>query len=573
MAEHDISIRERLGGRWAVSLRAYVISFPIGILLGLLVTPESIKSLQSFATWFLISCVGMIGAGLVLLVADKTFLRNRRIHPVAVWQVFLIDIIAIEVRTAIFIICIKIFDLPNSTPFPTRILSALILATVWFPALTYALDSWDRYKTMRDHLISQLVAERLEILNQEQVLEVLRLGLVADINTQVNQSVRDAKETLSSLRDAVAVEHSGEMALAVLSQINNESIRGLSKKLWNEQTTRSKLRFVDLIRATAYTRPFRPAVFAPPVSLLSIVLLSRQVSLQQATIVSIVWLGYVAAISTLANLACRKFKAFAFQIYIVAILFLAAAGVLSYVILGTFEIGPIPQLNWSLMAGATAALLMPWVSSGSGVTAHRQEVLSLLRGSINQAEIEGLAIARERAQLSKQISTYLHGTVQATMSAAILRLQQSIEVGDREAAAQALGDARKALELNWDPSLGMHVPDLRLALDDIAKGWLGFLDITYRIRNEIPVKYNRTIREIVLEATTNAVRHGDASVVEIDIEAREKTIHLRIRNNGHAIKNALPGIGTESLNTYAPGNWTRESLPSGTTQLEVLITL
>jgi len=571
VAENEISIRERLGGRWAISLRAYVISFPIGIVLGLLVTPESIQSIQAFATWFAIGCLGMCAAGLVLLIADKTLLRNRRFSPVPIWQVFVVDIVAIQMRTLVFIACIEVFALPNTTPYPTRIISALILATVWFPALTYALDSWDRYKQMRDQLISRLVTERIEILNQEQVLEVLRVGLVADINFQVGQSVRDAKDTLSSLREAVTLEHSGEMALAVLNQINNESIRGLSKQLWNEQATRSKLRLIDLMRATAQTRPFRPATFIPPVGLLSIVLLSRQITLVQASLVSIGWLGYVAAISTLANLACRKFSSYAFQIYLGALTLLGGAGALAYIILGKFGMEPIPQLNWSIMAGVTAALLMPWFSSGSGITAHRGEVLALLQGSIDQAEIDSLAIARERSQLSKQISTYLHGTVQATMSAAILRLQQSIESGDRDAAAQALGDARKALELNWDPTLGTEIPNLTQALNDIVQGWLGFVDITFDIKNEIPAKANRTIREIVLEATTNAVRHGDASTVTIEIEASGTAIHLCIRNNGQAIDNASPGIGTESLNTYAPGNWTRESLPSGITQLKVSI--
>ncbi len=569
MAERDISIRERLGGRWAISIRAYVISFPIGIVLGLLVTPESIKSPQTFFTWFIVSSLGMAASGLVLVVADKTLLRNRRIQAAPVWQVFLVDIVAIEARTAVFIACIKIYDLPNSTPFPTRVLSAAILATIWFPALTYALDSWDRYKQMRDQLISQLIAEQIDILNQEQVLEVLRLGLVADINSHVDQSVRDAKETLSSLRDAVALEHSGEMVLAVLSQINNDSIRGLSKQLWNEQATRSKLRFVDLMRATAHTKPFRPAVFIPPVGLLSTVLLSRQVSLQEASTVVCAWLGYVAVVSAAANLACKKFSTIAFQIYLTSLVLLGCAGGLTYVILGNYVMDPVPQLNWSLMASGTAALLMPWFSSGSGITAHREEVLRLLQGSINQVEIESLAVARERSQLSKQISTYLHGTVQATMSAAILRLQQSIEHGDRDAAAQALGDARKALELNWDPTLGTEIPDLRKALDDIVQGWLGFVDISYEILTEIPHHMNSTIREIVIEALTNAVRHGDATMVTIEIQSDAAGIHICICNNGEAINNALPGIGTESLNTYAPGSWVRETLPNGTTQLKV----
>ncbi len=204
MANRDVALRERLGGRWAISLRAYLISFPISVSLGLLATPESTESWHNFGVWFVVSVLAFVISGLVLLIADRTVMKGRRTKPVPVWLVYVVDIVSVEIRTWVYVICIDQFQLSNSTSTPVRFLGGFLLALVWYPALTYALDSWDRYATLRNELISELVKDELEILKQEQVLEVLRVGLISDISAQVNKSVQDAATTLASLQDAVA---------------------------------------------------------------------------------------------------------------------------------------------------------------------------------------------------------------------------------------------------------------------------------------------------------------------------------------------------------------------------------
>ena len=569
MSSSEVSLRERLGGRWAISLRAYYISAPIAIAIGVLATPESTNSWSNFITWTFISALGFLISGIPLYIADRTVMKNRSVHPVPIWLVYLVDILSVEVRTLVFVLCIDVLDLPNSTPLSLRLLSALILATVWYPALTYALDSWDRYSKMRNQLISELIADEIELLNQEQVLEVLRLGLINDISAQVDESVKQAQDTLSSLRDAVAMEHSGEQVVATLNQINNDSIRKLSKDLWHQQISTSSMKLVDLMRAMSHTRPFRPTFFIPPVALVSFVILNRSMSSQDAFEIVAVWLGYVAVISIATNYLCRKLDRIAFAIYTVAIGLLAGAGIVTYFFTMSEGLTRVESLKWSIMASVASAIFMPWFSMGSGITAHRKAVLEQLRSSIDQVEIRRLAINNERSALNKQISTYLHGTVQANMSAAILRLQQSIEVGDRAAATQALIDAREALNLKWDISLGTQINDLGSTLAKIADGWLGLVDITFTIDPQIPQRFNSMIHDVVVDAINNSVRHGEAEEIDVTISSVTDGISLVIRNNGHPLHVIGTGLGTETLNTYAPGNWTRESLSNGDIELRV----
>lgn len=571
MSNQKVTLRERLGGRWAISLRAYLLSAPVAISLGVLVTPESTDSWSNFLLWTSISTVAFLVSGIPLFIAHKTVMKDRATHPVPIWLVYLVDIVAVEMRTVVFVSSIVILDLENSTPLPLRFVSGFLLSLAWYPAVTYALDSWDRYASMRNQLITELVADEIEILNQEQVLEVLRVGLISDISAQVDESVQQAKDTLASLRDAVAMEHSGEQTIATLNQINNDSIRRLSKELWNEKISTSKLRFIDLMRAIATTRPFRPGTYLPAVGLLSFVLLSRVTSVHTAFIIDAIWLGYVTVIVVVANRLCSRFTIYAFQIYLASLVLLALSGLLTFALCLSANMGSVESFKWSIMATLTASVFMPIFSSGNGITAHRTAVLEQLRRSINQAEVRTLAISGERAQLNKQISTYLHGTVQANMSAAILRLQQSIEVGDRDGATKALIDAREALNLKWDTSLGTTIDDLAATLAKIAEGWLGLVDIAIEVHPGVPQSFNTMIHDVTVDAINNAVRHGEAERISVFVTPEPQGVSVVIQNNGHALDVNSPGLGTETLNVYAPGNWTRETLANGDTELRVLL--
>ena len=569
MAKSEITLRERLGGRWAISLRAFLISIPISITLAILASPEATTSFHNFTLWLATSIVAILAMGAVLLLADRTVLRNRRITPAPIWLVYIIDITAVEVRSIVYVGAISHFDISSSNPYEVRLLAGLLLGIVWFPALTYAFDSWERYSTTRDQLISHLVAEEIEILKQQQVIEVLRLGLIADINAQVDASVKSARESLSGLQDAVAQEHGGELAVATLSQINNDSIRQLSKELWNETASRSKLRLMDLMRANALTRPYRPVYFLIPIILTSITLLFRRIGLSDATSISAIWFSYISVVAVGTNHLAKKYPRRAFRIYIISIGLMSLSGLTTYVFLTRIGLDSLESAKWSLMASVTSAFLLPWFSSGSGIASHRSQVIHQLQKSIDQAEIRALAINGERVQLNKQISTYLHGTVQANMTAAIMRLQQSIGRGDREGASLALGDARKALDLEWNPSLGTEVPDLSLALDEIARGWKGFVEIDIAISGNVPTPLNAAIREIFIEAINNAVRHGESDKVEIEVTESGEVIDVCIRNNGHPLEVIETGLGTEVLNAYASGKWSRMTNSDGETILQV----
>ena len=82
------TVGERIGGRWAISLIFYVLNLPINF-----VTIGSNMSggmEGNIGSWFFIWAAGYSLFGVILLLANFTLFRNRRVHAVPIaWVVAL----------------------------------------------------------------------------------------------------------------------------------------------------------------------------------------------------------------------------------------------------------------------------------------------------------------------------------------------------------------------------------------------------------------------------------------------------------------------------------------------------
>ena len=77
-----VSLREHIGGRWAVSLLLFAVYVPLGIVatIGNLSTTVPGTGLGML---LLASTLSLIPVGLILWLSDLTWLRDRRVRPAA----------------------------------------------------------------------------------------------------------------------------------------------------------------------------------------------------------------------------------------------------------------------------------------------------------------------------------------------------------------------------------------------------------------------------------------------------------------------------------------------------------
>lgn len=572
MVDNQITLRDRLGGRWAISLRAYVWAGPPWILVGVLSEPKALTSPALFLQWLSISAVAYLALGGVLLIAHKTYMRNRSSQPVPLWVALGTDILGSEVRSLTYLELVRLAGLPNTVPLELRLFTAAFMSVTAFPILTYAFDSWDRYVQERNRLIDIAVNERVNNLQEEQALEVIRLGILKELQLRVSQSLSSARQDITKISEASAREHIGPDVVKIFSDISRGSIRSISHALRTEAQQVNRFRVSELVSLIAHSRPYRPFFIIPPLFVLSLSVLARNESFLNSVRLAWLWTIPAFAITGGANWACRKYSRAAVPIYISSIVGLGLLGLIPFFFL--LEIGrPFNDaLAWAIMGAFTGAVSVPVSGLGDGISLQRQSVLNSLRQQVEQADIAQLALQRERNSITSEIASYMHGTVQATLSASIMRLSQALANGNQAEAVIAFNQAREALELPEDYQFKQESSTLPEHLANMKSNWAGLVDITARVHGDdlTPVE-TRVVQTITTEAINNAVRHGDADNVDIEITITPDAISLDAYNNGVLAHNEKLGMGLKTLDKYANKNWSLTETGDGRVHLAARI--
>lgn len=177
--------------------------------------------------------------------------------------------------------------------------------------------------------------------------------------------------------------------------------------------------------------------------------------------------------------------------------------------------------------------------------------------AVRQMTRDNNLLAREVALFDQQMwiarrnwSFVVHGTVQSALTAAITRLGTDSEP-EQFQVDLALSDLdRAAKALSQTPEIEL---DLSKALQNIASTWDGICQVRINITERATRALDRNsdaricVNEICKEAVSNAVRHGEAKRVDIEIErSGDEILFLTASNDGRPIeRSAVPGLGSK----------------------------
>ena len=186
--------------------------------------------------------------------------------------------------------------------------------------------------------------------------------------------------------------------------------------------------------------------------------------------------------------------------------------------------------------------------------------------AVNQAIRENDVLAREAALFEQQMwiarrnwSFVIHGTVQAALTAAITRLSSGevLEQYQVDLVKQDLTRAVEALSKTPEPDV-----NLDSALANLATTWRGICEIKIEITERATRSLQRDanarmcVNEICKEAVSNAVRHGEAKQVTINIDRSEdQLLIIEAADNGLGYYGSpRSGVGSRMLD-YLTVSW------------------
>ena len=432
------------------------------------------------------------------------------------------------------------------------------------------------------HRLDQLVAtfdERVAQADRE---------IAAYVHAELDPAIRDIEELLR--RDTAADSSVGDEAQLLTSTVS-EIVRPMSHRLMDESgewvddraaaPALATAPATSMVRGAVRRSVDVPATIRPLLVTLLLVALIRLPGsatesgqgLESLAVVAIVL--YIAPGLLLA--AMRRWWPARFRMMplpVAWIVLIAAYGVAAYLprmlamALHVTDEVPILAITGSLGLPPTVMLE---IVVGMSLSLMTMSTLLLAQTQTELAQVNHhvhVTVSRLRKRLwmsRRNLSWILHGPIQSALVSAALALTSAQTPIDREQIRRRILQSVKAIET----SQPAH-QSLEFALAETASVWSYSCGVTYRVDPDLAVHLadepatSIALAEIIREAVGNAIRHGGATSITIDVGyAHQELARVRIVDNGHGpAADAAPGLGSRILDetTY---RWTLTTAGTG----------
>ena len=539
-----LTLREHIGGRWAVSLLAFVLNAPLNIV-SIVVNASETPGASDLGSWLIISVVGFLTFGGVLLVANFTVLRKRRITPVHVAVVVVVGAIAGGSRGFVVSVLAQLWQLPTSEgqEIAVRTLTGFGLGAVGVPLAALFLSVVSTYLRKRQLLVHEQT--RLEVMRMQS--EGMSERLRSDVLAHVEGDIQEVVDT-------------GDPALA----------RDLSRKIWEapDDPPEPRLHIRQVLHTSITTNNY----VVWPVAVVWALSAWGALSLAQGWISAVIQMTFtLSALWIIFRVARRltlRHKNHALAIFVVAnVGVVLVSGPLAWSIFDRREI--TDSLNLILVNAAWFPLIIFLVTVVSGAVKSSEEVLVRLQAQVKQEEVRSLAASAESERIRREIAEQLHGTVQTRLltSAALMRQPDLIRQLGFDSPEQIFA------ELDMNPSQNKPARTLDQRVQEIVKPWSALMEVSVTVRAySIPHSAQDALCRVLEEALSNAYRHGHASQVDCVIELSGTSSVMTVADNGVGPESThTTGLGTALLELHTRGNWSLRSNPHGGSVLRAVI--
>jgi signal transduction histidine kinase len=196
-------------------------------------------------------------------------------------------------------------------------------------------------------------------------------------------------------------------------------------------------------------------------------------------------------------------------------------------------------------------------------TEKRNEIESQIKDDLDSIAKENSLFAQKLWVFRRRWLLILHGNVQSSLTAALTRLQNAKAVDGVlvELVKQDLARAEKAVDSS------LHDPiNLMNGILELQEVWAGICEVKVTISERAKRALVRSddssfcVNEILKEAVSNAVRHGDATEAKVSIDRiDDDLLRIEVANNGTPPSKgeSTQGIGSDLMDEICL-NWSLE---------------
>ena len=550
----EVSLRDRLGGRRAISWQAVAIGDALIVVLatGLAVaSPGGRRPIEAATEIFAITTATAVIAALYTGLAHKTLFRHRTRSPVPITvavgfhlSIGVIFLIGFAVGAA----ALETTRLGGSIPSAIAVLMGGLL--VCLPT-SLLLDHSDRYRADRRALIEQLAEmERLRI-SEWSLRKALRslASKVDSESTAVSLSERlDALElsegpqlTTEQWWEASADHHRSGPQFGYGTTSDAPALRATSdgfSVIVVEQIARDcpSVRWLREF-PTCFAHRRRFPVFA---SLLSMFMIWLFLTPGAPSTLAVL-IGLTSALGVYVTLRSQWLGSRSVWLSLVGLLAWGCIATISWVSLLAPESVAMPLGLMLTCAALLCALgLSSWISA---VVVAREKQLETLEAQLDRSQRESAARFSSLTAVVTQIADAPPFSTSAAIAACATGLQRVLRENDPR-------HSRRIIE--WTESVvsapgALLVQSVVARIEQAVNPWRALAEISVDCEpTELDASLTESVVAVIDEAVRNACRHGDAQTISIHVSKDESSIvRVEVIDDGVGLENAGDGVGFE----------------------------
>ena len=548
-----------LGGKHAIPYRILYMAAPILTITVPLAEWLTAEDSQVF-NWLIAAAVGSFCTFIACVLADKTYFKNRQKNPVSNLKIFFLGFYLGAIKgfsTGIF--ASEILNVRNITLEDTfkRSFSAAVLGLFIFPVLSFASYAWERFTSYKKFSQEKLTSLGEIAFSNEDAQDKL------EVMNQVKMRLARMKSDFMEAMNENGANNRVGLAL-ILDHLARDAVRPLSHEIVKK--ARYSLRFSGVINYLTLLPVVLNQSIPWIVSLCNLFQVSyvlRNNGFTQA--LSIIAINVMILIGCLYALQFAilkgKFK-YKFNIFLV-FLFLAIDALLQALVYQAITD------NFRFARLAIVFVLCLFITyfvlfMNMFVTFHSEIITTTDQTYMNEFD-KLLRKSNIKSDLSHEVARFLHGTLQTRISASAFRFRNtdSTEFDYEFECQQVL----KHFDLEEELLSLAKNEKLREQMIDLLNFWGSMLDCRYEMDvdetklNEICLK---RVIDLINESLSNALRHGNAKSIQIQLIDSFSDILVVVTNDGAPIRSISRGLGSSLFDELTNTRWEIQNLSDGT---------
>ena len=557
---HDLSelpysptIWQRIGGPWSITLRAYLWTAPLGILAQPVVEPSFWNDFGTLPLWLLSAGLGYLTFGVVLWLGWFIFIDRRRSAFTSPLLVISIAIAASMARSATIGSLTEPLNLDGVGSL-ARLPFGAFLGFAWVFTTSLIMDSKYRYQLHLDSLVS----EQVELLHKNgEWVDQVRLRL----NQVSRELIEDSHRHLQQAMREIAILSNDPKTIwaKVTPEIKRASIRIALAEDHQTLTSEKNLSELKGSRSVALAAiATTPLMNVPLVmTFTSIITFLGATRLYSTTFaLSAITFGillHIAIIQLFRYLITRNPSASTFRYFLMISILLVTS------LLSTTLISPVDYdllILRTIAVTATVFEVVWLIATGFIQYGQLQRQKTIDRAKAENETLELSLIFWQENISELKIDDESHKSPLLEVAAAMNRavVTQDLKLGLEAMAFSNLYFAEFAGDI-----LGQDAMEIESELGRIARTWKNQAEVIWSVSGDhVELAIARRVTAALEICVSKAIRHGEASVISVDVKRLNDVVEIKVSDNGHNYVEGDSGLGVEILKELSGNTWQRE---------------